>query len=126
MSHDIITYDMGGTSTDACMIRNGTYGMNPEGMVGWYPNRVPQIDINTVGAGGGGPRRLRRDLPRGHVLPSPATQRPCLDTSGGGRVCQAALMREECVSGSHRGTTAVSNTFLALPCGRIPLGFSRE
>ena len=51
--HDIITYDMGGTSTDACMIRNGTYGMNPEGMVGWYPNRVPQIDINTVGAGGG-------------------------------------------------------------------------
>jgi len=27
--------------------------MNPEGMVGWYPNRVPQIDINTVGAGGG-------------------------------------------------------------------------
>ena len=27
--------------------------MNPEGMVDWYPNRVPQIDINTVGAGGG-------------------------------------------------------------------------
>ena len=27
--------------------------MNSEGMVGWYPNRVPQIDINTVGAGGG-------------------------------------------------------------------------
>ena len=51
--HDIITYDMGGTSTDACMIRNGAYGMNAEGMVGWYPNRVPQIDINTVGAGGG-------------------------------------------------------------------------
>ena len=51
--HNIITYDMGGTSTDACMIRNGTYGMNPEGLVGWYPNRVPQIDINTVGAGGG-------------------------------------------------------------------------
>ena len=44
---------MGGTSTDACMIRNGAYGMNAEGMVGWYPNRVPQIDINTVGAGGG-------------------------------------------------------------------------
>tara|TARA_A100001388_G_scaffold273745_1_gene256099 strand:+ start:1302 stop:3365 length:2064 start_codon:yes stop_codon:yes gene_type:complete len=50
---DIITYDMGGTSTDACMIRNGSFNMNPEGMVDWYPNRVPQIDINTVGAGGG-------------------------------------------------------------------------
>ncbi|GIR55372.1 MAG: hypothetical protein CM15mP62_28430 [Rhodospirillaceae bacterium] len=30
---DIITYDMGGTSTDACMIRNGSFNMNPEGMV---------------------------------------------------------------------------------------------
>jgi len=50
---DIITYDMGGTSTDACMIRDGVFSMNAEGMVGWYPNRVPQIDINTVGAGGG-------------------------------------------------------------------------
>ena len=50
---DIITYDMGGTSTDACLIRDGQFAMNSEGMVGWYPNRVPQIDINTVGAGGG-------------------------------------------------------------------------
>jgi N-methylhydantoinase A len=50
---DIITYDMGGTSTDACLIRNYEYGMTTEGHVGMWPNRAPQIEIKTVGAGGG-------------------------------------------------------------------------
>jgi N-methylhydantoinase A len=50
---DIITYDMGGTSTDVCLVRNGRYDLAPEGSVGGFPNRAPQIEINTVGAGGG-------------------------------------------------------------------------
>ena len=50
---NIITYDMGGTSTDACLIRNYAYGMTTEGHVGMWPNRAPQIEIKTVGAGGG-------------------------------------------------------------------------
>ena len=50
---NIITYDMGGTSTDACLIRNYEYGMTTEGHVGMWPNRAPQIEIKTVGAGGG-------------------------------------------------------------------------
>jgi N-methylhydantoinase A len=50
---NIITYDMGGTSTDACLIRNFEYGMTTEGHVGMWPNRAPQIEIKTVGAGGG-------------------------------------------------------------------------
>lgn len=50
---DIITYDMGGTSTDVCLIRNYEYGMTTEGHVGMWPNRAPQIEIKTVGAGGG-------------------------------------------------------------------------
>ena len=50
---NIITYDMGGTSTDACLIRNFKYGMTTEGHVGMWPNRAPQIEIKTVGAGGG-------------------------------------------------------------------------
>ena len=50
---NIITYDMGGTSTDACLIRNYEYGMTTEGHVGMWPNRAPQIEIQTVGAGGG-------------------------------------------------------------------------
>ncbi|MCP5155905.1 MAG: hydantoinase/oxoprolinase family protein [Ectothiorhodospiraceae bacterium] len=50
---DLITYDMGGTSTDACLIRDGRYALATEGQVGGFPNRAPQIEISTVGAGGG-------------------------------------------------------------------------
>ena len=50
---NIITCDMGGTSTDVCLIRDGTYTMSSTGKVGIYPVKSQQIDINTVGAGGG-------------------------------------------------------------------------
>ncbi|MSO76226.1 MAG: hydantoinase/oxoprolinase family protein [Alphaproteobacteria bacterium] len=50
---DIITYDMGGTSTDCCLVRGHAFAMTNEGAVGGLPNRVPQIEISTVGAGGG-------------------------------------------------------------------------
>ncbi|MBT6139623.1 MAG: hydantoinase/oxoprolinase family protein [Rhodospirillaceae bacterium] len=51
--NNIITYDMGGTSTDAALIRGSTLAMTTEAKVGMWPNRAPQIEINTVGAGGG-------------------------------------------------------------------------
>ncbi|MEM7404366.1 MAG: hydantoinase/oxoprolinase family protein [Pseudomonadota bacterium] len=50
---DFITCDMGGTSTDVAMVRGGAYALSMEGTIGEFPNRVPQIEINTVGAGGG-------------------------------------------------------------------------
>jgi N-methylhydantoinase A len=50
---NIITYDMGGTSTDCCLVRGHAFAMTTEGAVGGLPNRVPQIEISTVGAGGG-------------------------------------------------------------------------
>ena len=50
---DIITYDMGGTSTDTAMVRAGRYELAAEGAIGGLPNRAAQIEINTVGAGGG-------------------------------------------------------------------------
>ena len=50
---NIITCDMGGTSTDVCLIRDGAYTMTGAGKVGIYPVKSQQIDINTVGAGGG-------------------------------------------------------------------------
>ena len=50
---NIITCDMGGTSTDVCLIRDGAYTMSGAGKVGIYPVKSQQIDINTVGAGGG-------------------------------------------------------------------------
>ena len=51
--NDIITFDMGGTSTDVCLIRGGELSMTTEGMIGTIPNKVPQIEINSIGAGGG-------------------------------------------------------------------------
>jgi N-methylhydantoinase A len=50
---DIITCDMGGTSTDVCLLQGGGMLMTSEGRVGVFPNRVLQIDINSIGAGGG-------------------------------------------------------------------------
>jgi N-methylhydantoinase A len=50
---DLITCDMGGTSTDVCLVRGGEYGMTTEGKVGAFPIKIRQIDINTIGLGGG-------------------------------------------------------------------------
>jgi N-methylhydantoinase A len=50
---DLITCDMGGTSTDVCLVRGGEYGMTTEGKVGAFPIKIRQIDINTIGVGGG-------------------------------------------------------------------------
>ena len=51
--HNVITCDMGGTSTDVTLIQNGTIRHTTEGRIAGYPTRIPQVDIVTVGAGGG-------------------------------------------------------------------------
>lgn len=48
----VITFDMGGTSTDVSLCPGGL-NRTSEGEVGDLPIRVPVIDIHTVGAGGG-------------------------------------------------------------------------
>ncbi|MBM3600898.1 MAG: hydantoinase/oxoprolinase family protein [Alphaproteobacteria bacterium] len=50
---NLITYDMGGTSTDVCLIRDGIVPVTGEQFIAEQPNRTPQIEINSVGAGGG-------------------------------------------------------------------------
>jgi len=50
---DLITYDMGGTSTDVCLIRDLVVPVTNEQFISEFPNRTPQIEINSVGAGGG-------------------------------------------------------------------------
>jgi N-methylhydantoinase A len=50
---DVVTLDMGGTSTDVGVIRDGSIGRSPGLVVGGLPIRLPSIDIHTVGAGGG-------------------------------------------------------------------------
>lgn len=50
---DVITLDIGGTSADACIIRDGTVETTTEGVIEEMPLMFPQIDVRTVGAGGG-------------------------------------------------------------------------
>jgi len=50
---NLITCDMGGTSTDVCLIEGLRVPVSNDQMVGGYANRIPQIEINAVGAGGG-------------------------------------------------------------------------
>jgi N-methylhydantoinase A len=49
----IITMDIGGTSTDISLIRNGRPETTRQAKIGQIPIRLPVIDINAIGAGGG-------------------------------------------------------------------------
>jgi N-methylhydantoinase A len=50
---NLITFDMGGTSTDVSLIENGRPKLAGEMEVHGYPLKTPMLDIHTVGAGGG-------------------------------------------------------------------------
>ena len=50
---DIITLDMGGTSTDVALVSNDQAELAPMTMIDGLPVKTPVIDIVTVGAGGG-------------------------------------------------------------------------
>ncbi len=51
--HDAIAFDMGGTSTDVCLIRGGTPEVSTSSQIAGLPFRTPAVGIHTVGAGGG-------------------------------------------------------------------------
>ena len=48
-----IAFDMGGTSTDVCLLPGGRAARVAERVVGGFPIRLPTVDLHTVGAGGG-------------------------------------------------------------------------
>ena len=50
---DIITVDIGGTSADICLIKNGQIALTQSGHVGEWPLPLPMVDMVTIGAGGG-------------------------------------------------------------------------
>jgi N-methylhydantoinase A len=50
---DLITFDMGGTSTDVALLKGGKARLASEATVHGYPLKAPMLDIHTVGAGGG-------------------------------------------------------------------------
>ncbi len=53
-----VSLDMGGTSTDVCLVQGGVPEPAPTRVVAGYPIRLPALDIHTIGAGGGSIARV--------------------------------------------------------------------
>ena len=50
---DVITFDMGGTSTDVALVHELVPRMSHDNQIDAWPLKMPQLDIHTIGAGGG-------------------------------------------------------------------------
>jgi N-methylhydantoinase A len=89
-----IAFDMGGTSTDVCLLPGGRAARVHERDVGGLPVRLPTVDIHTVGAGGGS--LVRRDAGGAiRVGPESAGAHPgpaCYGRGGGATVTDANLL----------------------------------
>src|SRR5437016_2395315 len=82
---DLVTLDAGGTSTDLCLIEGGKPQVTNGGSVGPFPVRIPMIDIETIGTGGGSIAWISRE---GHLKVGPrsagAEPGPMCYPNGGG------------------------------------------
>ena len=91
---DAIAFDMGGTSTDVCLLPGGRAARVAERDVGGLPIRLPSVDLHTVGAGGGS--LVRVDAGGAiHVGPESAGAHPgpaCYGAGGGATVTDANLL----------------------------------
>ena len=91
---DAIAFDMGGTSTDVCLLPGGRAVRVSEREVGGVPVRLPSVDVHTVGAGGGS--LVRRDAGGAlRVGPESAGANPgpaCYGRGGGPTVTDANLL----------------------------------
>jgi N-methylhydantoinase A len=91
---DAIAFDMGGTSTDVCLLPDGRAARVAEREVGGFPIRLPTVDLHTVGAGGGS--LVRRDAGGAlRVGPESAGAHPgpaCYGRGGGATVTDANLL----------------------------------
>ena len=50
---DVITLDVGGTSSDIALVSGAKPLIRSEGVIDGFPVRVPMVDVNAIGAGGG-------------------------------------------------------------------------
>jgi N-methylhydantoinase A len=75
---DLVTLDMGGTSTDVCLVQAGEPSVTTESSIDGIPFRTPSLAVHTVGAGGGSVLwldaggALRAGPRSAGVLPGPA------------------------------------------------------
>jgi len=79
----MVTFDMGGTSTDVALIRNYAPSVVNERNVGAFPLAIPQVDVHSIGAGGGSIARIEDGVLKvgptsAGAVPGPA----CYDRGG--------------------------------------------
>lgn len=98
--HGAVTFDMGGTSTDVCLVQGGVPEPAPGRRAGGFPIRLPSLDIHTIGAGGGSIARID---PGGALVVGPESA-----GASPGPACYG------------RGGTAPTVTDADLALGRIP------
>ncbi len=117
---DLITFDMGGTSTDVCLVRDGRAEMAFGRSVAGFPVRLPSIDIHTVGAGGGSVAHIGRDgLMRVGPMSTGADPGPACYDKGGREptVSDANLvlgrLPEELIGGGMRLNPALAEQAIA-------------
>ncbi len=58
----VLTFDIGGTSLDACVVEEGTAVVTHEAELEHFPLLIPTYDIRTIGAGGGSIASIERGL----------------------------------------------------------------
>jgi N-methylhydantoinase A/oxoprolinase/acetone carboxylase beta subunit len=97
---DAVTFDMGGTSTDVCLVVGGVPAPAAQRSVAGFPIRMPSLDVHTIGAGGGSIARIDAG---GALVVGPESA---------GAVPGPACYR--------RGGTAATVTDADLVAGRIP------
>ena len=117
-----IAFDMGGTSTDVCLLPGGRAARVAERTVGGFPIRLPTVDLHTVGAGGGS--LVRRDAggairvgpgvggrpSRGRRATGAAAARPSptrISCSGG---CRPSFRAGSCSTATRRSARSPAST----------------
>jgi N-methylhydantoinase A len=107
---NIISIDVGGTSADICLVRERQPEITKDAKIGPFPLKIPIIDLNTIGAGGGSiaavlaPSRLE-------VGPRSAGAEP-------GPVCYGRGGEEPTVTDAHLVLGRIPRSLLG---GQIPL-----
>ena len=79
---DIITFDMGGTSSDVALIDKGRPQLATDAEVHGHPIKMPMLDIHAVGAGGGSIAYVDGG---GHLKVGPTAPARCLARSATAR-----------------------------------------
>ena len=131
---NIITCDMGGTSFDVGVIRDGRPALTADKEMGYgLPVRVPMIDIHTIGAGGGsiarvnsagilqvGPgergRRSRARSATGAAARSPPSPTPTCCSAGSTRPgCSASIGPRSSIASARSSTRRSARTWASAP-----------